>query len=87
MKLRSAWALSGSRSSTGLVELDDSFRPSFCSPTAIRISPKSSSRGRRSHSRVVPVIDQRAPGSGCRHARASCWSTTAPRTLRRIWVR
>ena len=63
-KRRSAIAVIGSRSSTGLVSGVTTETASRCGPTAIRISAKSSSVGRRSHIRRETAIAQRASGAG-----------------------
>ena len=84
---RSAIALIGSRSSTGLVSGGTISTASRCGPSAIRTSPKSSSVIRRSHSRREAAIDQSASGSGCRQVIAARCCSAARRVRLRICAR
>ena len=84
---RSAPADSGSRSSTGLVSGAMSGTARRCLPIATRTSAKSSSVGRRSHSRLPAAIDHRVDGSGCSQYRASRCAAATRRTRRRTWPR
>ncbi|WP_435872483.1 hypothetical protein, partial [Micromonospora humida] len=87
MKRRSAFAATGSRSSTGLVCIGAIRTASRCSPVPTRISRKSGWVGRRSQRRVVIASDHSDAGSGCRHRLESRWSWANRRTRRRCWAR
>ena len=85
--LRSAIAVIGSRSSTGLVSGVTIEMASRCGPIATRTSAKSSSVVRRSHIRLDAATDHSVSGSGCRQASAArCWAA-ARRVRRRDWAR
>ncbi|GAA3425116.1 hypothetical protein GCM10018953_22990 [Streptosporangium nondiastaticum] len=81
--LRSAPEVSASRSSTGRESGGTSWTASFCTPVPSRTVPKSSSRGRRSHSRWLIATHHSESGAGPLHSSASrCWTAARRARLR-----
>ncbi len=77
----------GSRSSIGFVSGAISCTASFCAPLASRTWMKSSSDGRRSHSRALIASDHSELGSGLAHSSASRCCRAALRTFLRTCPR